>query len=59
MQPRQRLIINPPDNVCLNCAGTGFLIVSHTSPDGYVEPNEIQECSICNGTGKRKTDKRK
>jgi DnaJ-class molecular chaperone len=40
-------------NRCLNCEGRGFNIVPHTSPDGLIEPNEVQECEICNGTGTR------
>jgi hypothetical protein len=55
--PKQRLIYTIDANACRNCAGRGFLIVQHTSPDGYVEPNEVLECSICDGTGKPKPDK--
>jgi DnaJ-class molecular chaperone len=52
--PRQRLISNLDNDACRNCAGRGFLLISHTSPDGYVEPNEVNECSICDGTGKKR-----
>jgi DnaJ-class molecular chaperone len=53
MNQHPRFIPNFPESSCRNCAGTGFLIIHHTSPEGYIEPNEVQECVICNGTGKR------
>lgn len=55
---KQRLIPEDKDySFCKICDSRGFLITQHTSPDGYVEPNEVQECITCDGTGKRKQDK--
>ncbi len=41
---------------CSVCSGRGFLIIPHESPEGHIEPNEVQECGICNGTGEYQSD---
>jgi DnaJ-class molecular chaperone len=52
MKLRQKLIDNFENNFCKVCDGRGFILLQHTSPDGYIEPNEVIECTNCNGTGK-------
>jgi DnaJ-class molecular chaperone len=47
----QRLIEQIEYNRCAYCDGRGFKIITHTSPEGYAEPNEVQECEYCDGTG--------
>jgi excinuclease UvrABC ATPase subunit len=56
MRPRQRLFPNLPDDACRNCAGRGFLIIEKLSQDGRILPNEVIECGVCDGKGKRKTN---
>lgn len=51
--PRQRLFPNLPEDNCKNCAGRGFLLIEHTSPEGKIMPNEVIECGVCDGTGKK------
>ena len=51
-RPIQRLIQDISEDRCLSCEGRGFRIIPHISPEGYAEPNEVQECEQCNGGGK-------
>jgi len=53
--PPQRLIEHIPEDNCKYCEGRGFYIIPHSSPEGYIEPNEVIECEKCNGTGKNQT----
>lgn len=55
--PRQRLFQDLPDDSCRNCAGRGFLLFERVDLNNKVMPNEVIECGVCDGTGKRKTDK--
>jgi hypothetical protein len=51
--PRQRLLKDLPSNFCKNCAGRGFLLFERANKNGNIMPNEVIECGVCDGTGKR------